>query len=630
MAGHGSAADNDLRARLALSVGALGVVYGDIGTNPLFAMREAFESRHSVPLDVDNVLGLLSLVFWSLVVVICVKYLGLVMRADNDGEGGILALSALVTGTATRARDRRWLLLLLGLFGAAMLYGDGVITPAISVLAAVEGTTVAAPGLSGAVVPAAVVILVGLFVVQRQGTAAIGRVFGPVMVVWFVTLAVLGVNQVIREPAVLRAVWPGHAVRFMADNDMAGFLVLGAVILVVVGGEALYADMGHFGRRPITWGWYGLVLPSLLLEYFGQGALLIRDPTAVENPFYRMAPDRALYPLVVLATLATVIASQALISGAYSLTQQAIQLGYSPRMRINHTSDAHIGQIYIGGVNWALMVACIGLVLGFRHSANLAAAYGLAVSTTMVLTTILFYVVGREHFGWRPVWLAPVCAVFLAVDLAFFTATLFKVPDGGWFPLALGLVIFTALATWRTGRLLVQERLQARGLTIQRFLADLDHDHVVRSAGDGAYLFATPFSVPPALLANLHHNGALHETVVLVAVATDRRPRVPPARRADVTHLGHGFHQVVVHVGFMEEPDVPRALREHCAGKLPVDLGTMSYFVGRESLRVTSRPGMVRWREHLFAVMSRNAGNATAYYRLPIGQTLELGVGVEL
>ncbi len=622
--------DAGLRQRLTLSIGALGVVYGDIGTNPLFAMREAFESHHSVALFEANVIGLLSLMFWSLIVVICTKYLGLVMRADNDGEGGILALSALVTSTAGRVRDRRWLLVLLGLFGAAMLYGDGVITPAISVLSAVEGVTVAAPDFQRAVVPTAIVILIGLFAVQRKGTAAIGRVFGPVMIVWFVTLAVLGLSQVVREPAVFRAIWPGHAVRFMTENGTRGFLVLGAVILVVVGGEALYADMGHFGRRPITLGWYGLVLPSLVLVYFGQGALLIREPDAIENPFYRLAPSWALYPLVVLATLATVIASQALISGAYSLTQQAIQLGYSPRLRIDHTSEAHIGQIYLGGINWALMIACIGLVLGFRHSANLAAAYGLAVSTTMVLTTILFYVVGREHFGWRAAWLAPACAVFLVVDLAFFTATLFKVPDGGWFPLVMGFVIFTVLATWRTGRLLVQERLQAGGLPLDRFVRDLAASATVRVPGEGAYLFATPFVTPPGLLANLRHNDALHETVILVAVATEKRPRVEPARRATVTHLGHGFHQVVLHFGFMQVPDVPLALADHCAGKLPVNLATMSYFVGRESLRVTPRPGMARWREHLFAVLSRNAGSASSHFCLPVSRTLELGVGVEL
>ncbi len=392
-----------------LAIGALGVVYGDIGTNPLFAMREAFTARHHVALDAANIIGLLSLMFWSLIIVVTIKYLTTVMRADNDGEGGILALAALVSGKGDATKGRRWVLVLVGILGAALLYGDGMVTPAISVLAAVEGTEVATPSFKHYVVPIACVILVGLFVVQRKGTAVIGRVFGPMMIIWFVTIATLGANQLRGAPRVLRAIWPGHGVQFFVDNGVKGFLVLGAVILVVVGGEALYADMGHFGRRPILFGWYGLVLPSLLLVYFGQGALLIRDPSAIDNPFYRMAPHAMLYPLTVLATIATVIASQALISGAFSLTHQAIQLGYSPRVHVRHTSESQIGQIYVPAVNWLLMFACIGLVIGFRHSENLAAAYGLAVSTTMVMTTILFSVVARRHFrlaqsdGHRPV-----------------------------------------------------------------------------------------------------------------------------------------------------------------------------------------------------------------------------------
>src|SRR5918995_210592 len=593
------------RRNLVLSVGALGVVYGDIGTNPLFAMREAFEARHHVELAEANVMGLLSLMFWSLIVVITTKYLSLVMRADNDGEGGILALSALATGKDPHATGRRWVYVLVGLFGAALLYGDGVITPAISVLAAVEGTTVAAPSLDAYVLPAAIVILVGLFVAQRKGTTAIGRVFGPIMIVWFSTLAVLGGARIAEEPGVFRAVWPGYAVGF-------------------------YADMGHFGRRPIAVGWYGLVLPSLVLVYFGQGALLIHDPSAIENPFYRMAPEWALYPLVALATAATVIASQALISGACSLTQQAVQLGYSPPVRISHTSEAHIGQIYIGSVNWFLMLACIGLVLGFRESANLAAAYGVAVTTTMVLTTILFYVVAREHFRWRPLWVVPVCSIMSVVDFAFFSATLFKIPEGGWVPLVIGVVIFTALRTWRTGRLLVQQRVLRGGVRIETFIADLAAKPPPRVAGESAYLFATPFLTPPSLIANLRHNDSLHETVLLVAIMTQRRPRVPPARRAEIHDLGHGFHQIVLHYGFMQQPDVPRDLAQHCADQPRFDPAGLSYFIGRESIRVTARPGMARWREYLFTFMSRNNGSATNYFGLPLDQTLELGLGVEL
>jgi KUP system potassium uptake protein len=618
------------RRELALGVGALGVVYGDIGTNPLFAMREAFEARHHVELFDDNVVGLLSVMFWSLVIVICTKYLGLVMRADNDGEGGILALSALATGKESEATGRRWLYVLIGLFGAALLYGDGVITPAISVLAAVEGTEVAAPSLHRLVVPAAIVVLVGLFLVQRKGTGAIGRVFGPVMIVWFSTIGVLGAAQIVREPAVLRAVSPTYAVQFFADNRASGFLVLGAVILVVVGGEALYADLGHFGRGPILWGWYGLVLPSLVLVYFGQGALLIRDPTAIENPFYRLAPDWALYPLVVLATMATVIASQALISGAYSLTQQAVQLGYSPRMRITHTSETHIGQIYIGSVNWVLMIACIGLVLGFRESANLAAAYGVAVSTTMVLTTLLFFVVARDHFRWSTAWVVPVCALLFFVDLAFFTSTLFKIPEGGWFPLVAGLAVFALLSTWRTGRLLVQRRLVRRGLPLEDFILEAGNGRIPRVAGEGAYLFATPFQTPPSLLAHVRHFDSLHRTVLLIAIATEKRPRVPGARRAEIHDLGQGFFQIVLHYGYMQQPDVPAALAEHCSDHVPFNLDSLSYFVGREAIRVTPRPGMARWREHLFALMSRHSGSASSYFNLPTQQTLELGLGVEL
>lgn len=627
---HGAGGARPSRRDLGLALGALGVVYGDIGTNPLFAMREAFEARHHVELLNANVMGLLSVMFWSLIVVISIKYLGLVMRADNDGEGGILALSALATGGNGHVRGRQWVYVLIGLFGAALLYGDGVITPAISVLAAVEGTAIAAPSMERFVVPAAIVVLIGLFVVQRKGTSAIGRVFGPVMIVWFATIGVLGLSQIVREPSVLRAVWPGYAISFFVNNGFTGFLVLGAVILVVVGGEALYADMGHFGRRPIMIGWYGLVLPALVCVYFGQGALLIRDPSAIENPFYRLAPGWALYPLVVLATMATVIASQALISGAYSLTQQAVQLGFSPRVKIRHTSETHIGQIYIGSINWLLMIACIGLVIGFKESANLAAAYGVAVTTTMVLTTLLLFVVARQHFGWSAAWVVPVCAAFLVVDVAFFSATLFKIPDGGWFPLVAGVGVFTVLSTWRTGRLLVKERLISSGPGLEKLVAELGNGNTPRVDGASAYLYSSPFHTPPALLANLRHNASLHRTVMVLSVMTEKRPRVIAARRAEIHDLGHGFFQVILRYGFLEQPDVPRALADHCSDHIPFHLESMSYFLGRESIRVTARPGMARWREHLFAALSRNSGSASSYFGLPTQQTLELGLGVEL
>ena len=642
MSGHGDKRPNRHRSRestepsgtdlrtTALAVGALGVVYGDIGTNPLFALRDAFEAPHHVGVSEANVLGLLSLVFWSLIVVITIKYLTFVTRADNDGEGGILALSALATGNAPDMRGRRWLFLLIGLFGAALLYGDGMITPAISVLAAVEGTSVAAPSLHHFVLPAAVLVLIGLFAVQSLGTGRIGRIFGPVMIIWFITIGVLGAAQIVKRPTVLRAVSPGYAISFFARNGLTGFLVLGAVVLVVVGGEALYADLGHFARKPILVGWYAAVLPSLLLVYFGQGALLLREPTAVHNLFYRLAPQWALIPLVILATSATVIASQALISGAFSLTHQAVQLGYSPRVLIRHTSPTQFGQIYISSVNWVLMLACIGLVLGFRHSENLAAAYGVAVTTTMVMTTVLFYVVARERFSWNPLLVVPLCVVFLVVDLAFFTATLFKIPDGGWFPLVVGVVVFTILTTWRSGRQIVHERLLHGGLPLTSFVESLFSHPPVRTKGTGAYLYATPGVTPPALLASLRHTDALHEQVLVISVVTEKRPRVLAVKRADIIDLGHGFHEIVLHYGFMEVPDVPHALAERVEMEVGIDLRSISYFVSRESLRVTKKPGMARWREHLFAVMSRNATSAADYFRLPLDQTIELAVAVEL
>ncbi len=567
--------------------------------------------------------------FWALILVICVKYLTFVMRADNDGEGGILALAALVTPEDPPRHGGRWLLVLCGLMGAALLYGDGIITPAISVLAAVEGTTIAAPELDRFVVPLAVVILVALFIVQHRGTAVLGRVFGPVMIVWFSTIAVLGGAQVVQHPGVVRAVNPARAVEFFADNGARGFLALGAVILVVVGGEALYADLGHFGRRPIAHGWYGLVLPSLLLVYFGQGALLIDDPGAIENPFFRMAPDAAVLPLVVLATMATVIASQALISAAFSLTQQAAQLGYLPRVRVRHTSDTEIGQIYVGSVNWLLMVACVALVLGFRESAELAGAYGLAVSTTMTITTVIFYVVARERFGW-PRWrAAALCSLFLVIDLGFLGSTLFKIPDGGWLPLVIAAVVFTVLTTWRTGRILVGERILRGRLPLDHFVEGLAEHPPPRTPGTSAFLFSKTGATPPALLAALRHLDVLHEKVLVVSVSTTKTPRVLPARRATVADLGQGFFRVELRYGFTEEPDVPAALRRP-AMEVGVDLDSITYVLGTEALRVTPRPGMARWREHLYAALSRNATSAADYFGLPYEQTLVLGITVEL
>ena len=624
------------------------MVYGDIGTSPLYALRETFLSTHH-PIDVTktNVLGVLSLVFWSLIIVITIKYLLFVMKADNKGEGGILALTSLASperadrgdgggvgpdGRVVRASG----LVLLGLFGTALLYGDGMITPAISVLSAVEGVTIAAPDLKGIVLPVSIVILIGLFAIQPKGTTSIGRIFGPVMLVWFGVLGLLGLMKTIQNPAVLEAVNPVHGARFFAENGFTSFLALGAIFLVVTGGEALYADMGHFGIKPIRIGWLVLVLPMLMLNYFGQGALLIEDPSAIDSPLFRLAPSWSLYPMLGLATLATVIASQALISGAFSLTVQAIQLGYAPRLRIKHTSKTEAGQIYVPAVNWALMIACIGLVLGFRSSTNLAAAYGLAVTATMVVTTMLFYVVAKNRFGWSGPKAIVLCGVFLIIDAAFLGANLFKIPYGGWFPLVVGAVIVAALTTWRSGRRLTSERLRKDALPLPTFIDGVATatgspvSTTTRSPGTAIYLYSSPGFVPPALQANLRSSNSLHACVVVTSVVTDMVPHVLPARRIEHAEFEQGFHQVTLHYGFLDEPDIPKALTDHSSGKFPFDPDTVTYVLGRESFTVTDRPGMAQWRERLFRTMSRNATPAANYFRLPIRQTIDIGVQVEL
>ena len=617
---------------LAGPVAALGIVFGDIGTSPIYAIRETFRGHgHRLVVDDANVLGMLSLVFWALVLIISIKYLMFVMRADNKGEGGILALTSLATPLRELSR-RRWVLILVGLFGTALLYGDGMITPAISVLAAVEGTEVATPSLAPFVVPVAVAILFLLFAIQRHGTASIGRLFGPVMLLWFSVMALLGLAQIVQEPRVFEALNPLHAVEFFQHAGFKGFLALGSVFLVVTGGEALYADMGHFGRRPIQLSWFSLVLPALLLNYFGQGALLLQQPDAIEHPFYRLVPSWGNIPLVLLATVATIIASQALISGVFSLTMQAVQLGYSPRVRINHTSHQAIGQIYIPAVNWGLCIACIALVLGFRSSTALAAAYGVAVTATMVITTVLLGVVLVERFGWSRRAALLLCIPFGFIDVAFLVANLFKIPAGGWFPLVVAAVVFTVMTTWRTGRTLVGERIRRNETSLEDFLRDaLDSPEAPRRvSGTAIYLFSTPGLAPPALLANVLHNHALHDRVIVASVVTDETPWTEPADRAEVTELRGGVAQVVLHYGFMEDPDLPVALTEGAAADLGIDDDDMAYFLGAESLVVTKRPGMARWREHLFAAMSRNATPAGTYFGLPPDRTVTLGVQVEL
>lgn len=616
---------------LVMSVGALGIVYGDIGTSPLYAFREAFVAADGLTVDRSSVLGILSLMFWALVIVVSVKYLAFVMRADNHGEGGILALTALVDPLAERWGARvRWVLLGIGLFGTALLYGDGMITPAISVLAAVEGLEVAAPQLDPYVVPIAIVIIVGLFAVQHRGTASIGFIFGPIMLVWFAALTALGIGPIIDEPSVVTAFVPTHAVSFVASQPLFAFLTLGAIFLVVTGSEALYADMGHFGRRPIRIGWFALVFPALVINYMGQGALLLSSPDAITSPFFEMAPSWAVFPLVILATLATVIASQALISGAFSLTMQAIQLGYLPRMDVDHTSPREVGQVYVSAVNWALMAACASLVLTFRSSSNLAAAYGVAVTSTMVITTVLLYVVMIRKWHWHVAVAIVVAGFFLAVDLTFLAANILKVPAGGWLPLAVGLVVYTAMITWKRGRNLVAERIRRGQLAIERFVASIADHPQQRVPGTAVYMFPDPGATPPALLTNLRHNDVLHETIAVVAVRTTGQPRVPKAGRATVRSYGQGIIGVTLDFGFFESPDVPRALSEIVDRDFGFDSTDTTYVLGRESVVSTARPGMARWRERLFALMHRNARDAARYFELPMDDVLEIGSRIDI
>jgi KUP system potassium uptake protein len=611
-------------------------VYGDIGTSVLYAMRECFFGSHSVRPTHDNVLGVLSLIIYSLLLVISVKYVAIVMRADNQGEGGVLALTALIPGRSgrrTRGLSRlaagRPILIALGIFGTALLYGDGMITPAISVLGAIEGLEVVTPLLEPYVVPVTVAILVALFVIQKYGTHRVGGLFGPIMVVWFVTLAVMGIVWIVRLPAVLTAFDPRHAVSFFAANGFIGFAVLGAVFLVVTGGEALYADMGHFGKQPIRIAWFALVLPSLVLNYLGQGALLLLDPS-VDHPFFLLAPSWALVPLVVLSTAAAVIASQALISGSFSITRQAIQLGLAPRLEVEHTSAHEMGQIYVPQVNWALMIATVVIVIGFGSSTALAAAYGIAVTLTMIITVLLLYVVMTEVWHWaKPVALS-VVAIFLIIDVAFFGANALKVMQGGWVTLAVAALLFTLMTTWKTGRRLVAERLTARALPLEDFIAMVSAAQPVRVPGTAVFMTAQPTGTPPALAHNLRHNKVLHEHVVVLTVTTAQRPHVLPEDRVSIEALGHDLFNVRVQYGFMEDPDVPVSLRQACEKGLPIDMDDLTYFLGRETIIVTRRKGMAIWREKLFVVMARNAVRATAFFRLPPERVVELGVQVEM
>ena len=616
----------------ATALAALGVVYGDIGTSPLYALRTCFNPETGVSATHDNVLGILSLIFWSLILIVSVKYLVFVLRADNRGEGGILALMALAFPERSKESSTRtaWVLIAFGLFGAALLYGDGLITPAISVLGAMEGLEVATPALKPYVVPVTIIVLIGLFCVQRVGTGGVGRVFGWVMLLWFATLAVLGFKQIFHTPEVLQCVNPTYAWRFFTENGLRGFHQLGAVFLVLTGAEALYADMGHFGKKPIRMAWFGLVLPALFINYLGQGALVLDTPEAASNPFYRLAPSWALYPLVALATAAAVIASQALISGSFSLTMQAVQLGYMPRVAIEHTSSSARGQIYIPWVNWGLMIACIGLVLGFRSSDNLASAYGIAVVLTMIITTLLFYFTARRLWKWNLFPTAALCAVFLAAELAFLSANLVKIQHGGWFPLTIGVIGFTIMSTWKTGRNRLRQRLVNSLLPIEDFLKDVAESKPQRVSGTAIFLAGNPDGTPAALTHNFKHNKIIHKRVVLLTILIEEIPFVETERRVEVADLGEGFFRVIGRYGFMEEPDALEILKLCKPHGLNFREMETTFFLSRETIISSERRGLARWRKRLFALLSRNAQPANAYFRLPPNRVVELGLQVEI
>ena len=620
------------KKRLAtLTLAALGIVYGDIGTSPLYAIKEVFGStHHPVPITPENVLGILSLFFWSLIVVVTLKYVSFIMRANNKGEGGIIALMTLALQKGVPGTWQQKLLVTLGLFGAALFYGDGVITPAISVLSAVEGLEIITPAFKPYILPITLIILVGLFIFQRWGTASVGALFGPVMVLWFAILAALGAAAIIENPSVLAAINPLYAFNFLQGNSVLGFFALGAVVLCITGAEALYADMGHFGARPIQYAWLGYVLPALLINYFGQGALLLADPSAVENPFYLLAPEWGRYPLVILATVATIIASQAVISGAFSITQQAMQLGYTPRLAIQHTSDREMGQIYLPAINWLLLISIILLVVEFGSSSKLAAAYGIAVTGTMLITNILAIAVAIRLWDWSPTRAVLGALPFICIDLGFFLANSVKIPDGGWFPLVFGLVVFILLTTWKRGRELLGERLAADAMQLRPFITSIAEGGVERVPGTAVFMTPDPESVPHALLHSLKHYKALHEQVVILSVKVFDVPYVPVLDRVEVHRLSGNFAQVVVQYGFKDEPDIPAALTLCAEAGLTLDMMDTSFFLGRETLIPKLGSSMAYWRALIFVAMFRNAGSATAFFKIPSNRVVELGSQVVL
>src|SRR5512140_70030 len=616
-------------SRAALTVGALGVVYGDIGTSPLYTIKAVFSPEVGISLDPQHLIGAVSVIFWGLMMVVTLKYVLLILRADNRGEGGIMALTALAAKAAGSTPRRHLVLLLLGVFGASLFYGDSVITPAISVLSAVEGLEVATPAFKPYVLPISIAVLIGLFSVQRFGTGVVGKLFGPVIAVWFVVLAVTGLGEIVRQPAILAALDPRNAVTFMAAQGWHMFVALGAIVLAFTGAEALYADLGHFGRRPIQIAWAGMVLPSLALNYMGQGALLMRDPTALENPFFRLFPSTWLIPAVVLATVATVIASQAVLTGAYSMTKQVMQLGLLPRMHVLYTSAREVGQIYMPFVNWLLLTAVLLAVLGFGSSTALASAYGIAVTVTMLTTTLLTFFVLRHAWKYPlPLTIAST-SVFVAFDLLLVIACSLKFMQGGWFPLVLGLALFAVMASWRRGRELLLESIRLGDPELLPFVQALAADHVNRARRTAVYAVANPNTVPQALMHNLKHNQVLHERNLILTVVFHDVPWVPPAERVAVEPLGPGFWKVQVNYGFKDTPDIPKALAACKSEALPINLFETTYFLSRETLIPTRRAGMAHWRQGLFAVMSRNAGNIADFLQLPNNCVIELGTRVQ-
>jgi KUP system potassium uptake protein len=621
------------RYLLLLAFGALGVVYGDIGTSPLYALRECFHGEHGIAVNRTNVLGVLSLVFWALTLIVSIKYIAFILRADNKGEGGVLALMSLAAPEKRGERPNRltrWVLL-IGIFGSALLYGDGIITPAVSILGAVEGLNVATPSFQPFVLPITVVLIIGLFAVQRHGTGKVGRMFGPVTFVWFIAIALLGLRGIAQDPSVFAAVNPWYGIQFLLHAGHMGFVVLGAVVLVITGGEALYADMGHFGRKPIQLAWYALVCPALVINYFGQGAWLLNHPSAKENPFYNLAPSWALYPMVVIATSAAIIASQALISGAYSLTMQAIQLGYSPRMRIEHTSHQTRGQIYMPQLNWMLMLACIGLVLGFQSSSNLASAYGVAVTFTMLTTTILFYFAARRLWNWSRWQAGLLCGFFIILEGILCTANLLKIAHGGWFPLVVAAIVFTLLTTWKTGRRVLGDRLRSSFIPLSLFLDDVDRMAPLRVPGTAVFLSSNAEATPLSLLHNLKHNRVLHECVIFLTIQTEDIPHVRAPQRVQLEKLREGFHRVIARYGFMEDPNVPEVLEQCRPLGLELEWMSTTFFLSRETIIASKTPrGMVLWREKLFAFLSRNAQRPTDFFRIPANRVVELGMQVEI